>query len=340
MLLLALGCADPIGGSSPPQTPDAGPAVAPGCLLFQKDNAGVALLQGAGLSLSLGSSALWMFDGATLPDGGGLIGGLSGTVSGDSASQCFPATALDTGPAFALLPQGSDFFVVPMDMISIGGTVWSYYQVFQLDSTAAFGVQSAGYGIAPFDDSTGQFVPDGNLLWTADQPSFGTSAIVLNGEVYAYGCGTLPPATSPSCYLAQAPVASANDASAYQYAVGSGRYSSNVGDALPIIENMGDVSVRVHSTGEILATYVLPLDTNLTIQAALTPYGPFSDPITLAACQLESGDFCSGARQHPEIDPDSNTIAISYVAATFNAEPPGDRYWPRLAFVSLPPNLP
>jgi len=154
-----------------------------------------------------------------------------------------------------------------------------------------------------------------------------------------YGCSSDQNGNS-ECYLAHAAASSIDQPAAYEYAQGAGFYTSDVTQALPVLDGPSSLNVRAHGSGRWFATYVLPLDSKVTVQSAVGPAGPFSQAQTLLNCQLGPNDFCSGGNQHPELDPDASAIAVSYVAASFNTEAPGSRYWPRLAFPTLPEELP
>jgi len=283
---------------------------------------------------------LWSFGGVTLTSGSSTTGGVLATVVGDNATSCFPATMVPTTTSFAPLPQGSGFFVSPMDIVFDGTNVWSYYQLFEFNSSQAFGIESEGFGVAEQDATSGLFVPTANLIWAAGGPSFGMSAYVQEGIVHVYGCGNVQQTGNSVCYHAQAPVSEINEPSAYSYSIGSGFFTSDPAEALPVLENAASVSVRPESSTRVLATYVGALGDRVEVSSALGPAEPFSQPFDLVICQLGSGDFCTGGVRHPELETGDGTVAVSYAAGSFSAEANGARYWPRLVFVPLPDALP
>jgi hypothetical protein len=308
---------------------------------MQQSNPTIALLQGAGVSVVLADgSALWSFSGATLTDSKSVSNGLLAHVSGDSASSCYPATSVPTAlPAFAPSPLGSQYLIAPLDMVTVGTAVWSYYQLVALDASAPLGVKLEGTGIAPFNAVTGQFVPTADLLWAGDALAFGESAVAVGNDVYAYACST-DANGNPVCYGAHVDASAIDNPAAYEFSQGAGFFTSDPSQALPVVDGPGGLSVRQHASGRWLATYIRPLDSVVKVRSAVTPLGPFSEEYDLFSCPLGTGDFCSGGNRHPEADVDANTIAVSFAAATFASESAGSRYWPRLAFVRLPDALP
>ncbi len=318
---------------------------------MQRSNPTVALLQGPGTSLVLGDGAvLWAFSGATVTNAMSPTGSVGAVVTDDPAGECFPATSVRLGqPLFASSPLGSEYLIAPLDMVRVardahdlparGDAIWAYYQLIAFDSSAPLGVKVEGTGVAPYDDATGQFVPTANILWAGDALPFGSSAVAVGSEVYTYACAS-DMNGNPVCYGARVEGRSIADPGAYEFARGAGFYTSDVTAALPVLDGPGSLSVRLHRSGRWLATYVAPLDSVVKVRSALTPFGPFSEEHELFTCQLGKGDFCTGGNQHPEVDPTADTIAVSYAAATFSEEGAGSRYWPRLAFVTLPESLP
>ena len=284
-------------------------------------------------------SVLWAFSGAVLNDKSNAGPGVLARVTGDSARGCFGATVVPPTAAFAPSPLGSGYIISPLDVVRVGDAVWSYYQLFRLDSSAAFGVVSAGFGIAQYENTSSQFVPTANLLWPGEGPSFGASALVIGTDAYVWGCSQESNRTQ-ACFGAHALSASIDDPNAYEYATGAGFYTSDASAALPILDGAAGVHVRPHSSGRWFATYAPALGGGLVVRSSLGPMGPFSQPHDLLTCDLGNGDFCVGGEQHPEIDPEANTIAVSYAPTSFNGTPPGDRYWPRLVFAPLPDALP
>ena len=328
--LLAVGCTLPLdatdAGTDAPIAPDA----IEGCALF----AGAAPSLGVGHSLDLPNGAtLWTFDGALVD--GGRSDGIAGRVQ-IQTDGC-PGALVDA--QIALPPSATDTdFAVPLDLVRVGADVWQFYETWRFAAGAPFGVKTVGRGIARWDAQAGRFTRS-PLLWTGDRPAYGASALVDGAWVYAYGCEAANDGWTRACYAARAPSLQVADINAWQYATAVGKFTGNPDDAQPILTGVGDVSLRRHASGRLLVTYFKPLDSVLQVRSALGPTGPFSAPHALGQCQATSGTFCVGAVQHPELDGDDATIAVTFARASFDPLPAADR-WPRLARLPLPVALP
>ena len=313
--------------------PDAGaaPDTVVGCALLE--NAPMPIGAGHSASLSDGA-ALWTFDGALTA--GARADGLATRVVAKSGG-C-PG---DMGAVTVALPAttSNDDFATPLDLVRVGDTTWQFYETWRFEPSAAFGVKTVGRGIAKYDPFSGSFDRSGPLMWTADRPAYGQSALIDGTWLYAYGCESASDGWARACYAARVPVAQVGDINAWQYATGIGRFTASPDDAQPVLTGVGDLSLRRHASGRLLATYIKPLDTVLQVRSALGPTGPFSAAHALARCESSAGTFCVGAVQHPELDPDPATIAVTFARASFDPLPAGTRS-PRLAFLPLPLVLP
>jgi hypothetical protein len=337
--LLFTGCAISLDGATPDASSGPTAPLVPGCRLFQGADPGVSLLQGPGTSVTRADgTVLWMFSGALLADGGSLGNGVLAQVQGDDPAGCFPRTPLSTAAAFAPSPLGSALLVNPLAQIEVPRGTWSYYQLLAWDSTAAFGLRSEGFGVAPLDGGT--FAPGPSVLWAGDSPSYGSGAVVFDGGVFVYGCAPMDGGGS-ACFGAEAPVDQLDDAAAYSYAMGSDRMTSDPTAAEPILDGANGVSIFPHPSGRWVATFTGTFFPNtISVRTALSPLGPFSQPRDLLTCDLGDGDFCSGGVQHPELEADAGEVVVSYVPTTFDGASAGNRYWPRLASAPLPADLP
>jgi hypothetical protein len=194
-------------------------------------------------------------------------------------------------------------------------------------------------------NASGAFVPTSELLWSPDRPSYGTSALLVDTTVYAFGC-TSTGAFSADCYVARANVASLASTAGYAYWTGQS-WSSEIDDAVPITQAGGTVSVRSDPTGEAryIMTFVPPLGNTLLAQSAPAPEGPWSASVTLATCDVAAagtGAFCAGGQQHPELSGAPGRLVVSYDARTFASEAGASRnaFWPRLLALDVPRSLP
>ncbi len=302
-----------------------------GCKLFEN----AQFVPGLGHSVELPSGAtLWTFDGAA--SAGARADGLAVVLTGKAA-----ACAGEFGPVVTALPAtatGSDF-VTLLDAVRVGSDVWQFYETWHFAAGAAFGIKTVGRSVAKFDPAKGNFVRSSQLLWTADRPAFGQSALVDGNWLYAYGCASANTGWSRACYAARIAVDKIGEGDAWQYAVAVNKFSNKVDEAQPILFDVGDLSLRRHASGRLLVTYIKPLDSVMQIRSALGPTGPFSAAHPLAQCPTTTGNFCVGAVQHPELDKDTSMIALAFALASFE-KLTDDVKWPRLVQVALPQDLP
>lgn len=325
---------DPQGGALQVET---SPSVVSGCKLFEN----ALFTPGVGHSVALLTSAtlpsgafLWTFDGASAA--GGRADGLAVMLTGTT-----PGCPGDFSPVVTALPAtatDSDF-VTLLDVVVVGSDAWQFYETWHFASGAAFGIKTVGRSLAKYDEIKGYFVRSANLLWTADRPAYGQSALVDGNWLYAYGCASANSGFSRECYAARIALDKIADSEAWQYAVAVNKFSNNVDDAQPILFDVGDLSLQRHASGRLLATYIKPLDNVMQIRSALGPTGPFSAAHPLGQCPTTPGNFCVGAVQHMELDKDANTIALTFALSSFE-KLADDVKWPRLVQLALPDALP
>ena len=242
--------------------------------------------------------------------------------SSSSASDCLASAAFVGGVPSSALPAS----LAPLAAVSLGGAVTLY-----VNRPSGFGVAALGASSVP--------VP----LWTSDRPAFGTAAVIDDGNVYAYGCLGAR-FLDGDCFLARAPASSIASIGAYQYYVGSERWSPRVEDAWPMTSGATAVDVApLPSLGRWLMAYAGPLGTTIIVRSGLSPQGPWSGPIEVAQCNLADGDmFCSDVRLHPALAAPAGSIALSYAiaslasdAAARQAQDPA-AWWTRLGVLTLP----
>jgi len=245
-------------------------------------------------------------------------------LTSSSASDCLASASFPGGTPSSALPAA----LSPLAAVSIGGAVSLYVD------------QPSGYGVAALGASSTP-VP----LWTSDRPAFGTAAAVDDdGNVYAIGC-IAARFLDGDCYVARAPASSIASIGAYQYYVGSERWSPRIEDAWPMTSGATAVDVvPLPSLGRWLMAYAGPLGTTIIVRSGLSLQGPWSAPIPVAQCDLADGDmFCTDVRLHPALAAPPGSIAVSYAIASLSpdagarqAQDPA-AWWSRLAALPLPP---
>lgn len=320
-----------------PSAPDATVDAVAGCTPFP-EGSGVS---GDTRSLPLPEGgALWVVDQATAPDGGVILSAQF-VVGPQAAADCDSWSVSLEGPAFAPSPLVPDGLLGAMDLVQTDDAPALYYEAFDADPSAPLGLRSLGVGLAPRNQGTGLFTPTAELLWSADRPSYGASALRVGEVVYVFGCASSGYLTD-DCYVARAAASSLASSAAYTYWTGD-TWSSNPDDAASIAEAGSGVSVRPDPTGapQFVMTYVPLLGSTLVARTAVAPEGPWSAPTTLGTCALDGagpGAFCGGAQQHPELARDPGApLALTYEARTFAADAgSGAAFQPRLVAFAVP----
>jgi hypothetical protein len=331
------------GGETPDATASDDAAVASGCLPFGTAP-GVTAMAGDLHSVAApDGGSLWVADQASGPDGGVTLAATFAVGAG-AGSGCAGWSPQFVGTAFDPSPVDPQGLLVASDLVGTPQGLAAYYVLFAADPTMAFGLRLLGYGVAPQNPATGRFTPTGELLWSADRPSYGSSAMVAGGWLYVHGCKSNAPLTD-DCYIARADPASLQSTAAYGYWSGSG-WSPNPDDSVPIASAGGTVSVRPDPAGQsrFLMTYVQPFGTSLMARSAIAPEGPWSAPVELALCDLDPaipGAFCGGGEQHPELA-SGGQLVLSYDDRTFatDAGTNVNGFWPKLVALDVPSSLP
>jgi hypothetical protein len=326
-MLLALAgtaaCATPLPGSetqAPTEDAAAPLPVLTGCRPLQ------GLVQGlsGGLrSVTQAGGLLFIADDAQVQ--GTDVPSLQVQVpSSSSATDCLASASFPGGMPSSALPAS----LSPLAAVSVGGAVSLY-----VDQLSGFGVAALGPSSTP--------VP----LWTADRPAFGTAAVTDDdGNVYAIGC-IAARFLDGDCYVARAPASSIASIGAYEYYVGSERWSPRIEDAWPMTSGATAVDVvALPSLGRWLMAYAGPLGTTIIVRSGLSPQGPWSGPIPVAQCDLADGDmFCADVRLHPALSVAPGSIAISYAIGSLSADAGARQaqdpqaWWSRLGVLALPP---
>ena len=323
-----------------------------GCEPFTRAT-GVTALAGDAQSLRLpDGGALWVVDQAVVdraagdaggPLDGGVVLSATFTVDEGAAADCASWSTRFAGPAFAPSPIAPDGLLLAQDLVLAEDAPALYYELFVSDPGAPLDLRSLGFGIAPRDPVSGLFVPTSELLWSADRPGYGGSAMRVRDTVYVYGCSSSG-YLNEDCFVARADASQLASSAAYTYWAGDD-WSTSPDDAAPVVAQGGNVvSVRPDPTGapRFVMTYVPTLGDAIVARSAIAPEGPWSAPTTLASCVLDGagpGAFCSGAQQHPELAATpAAPLVVSVDARTFatDAGASAAAFWPRLVALGVP----
>jgi hypothetical protein len=189
-----------------------------------------------------------------------------------------------------------------------------------------FNFQAVGYSVATwqtFADLPQRPVinPDAqypDLLFTGNEPSFGTAALVVGDTLYAYGCTSSNFAVP--CKLGRVDLSSVDDRSAWTFYAGSGTWSSELGDAVEVFTGNSIASVSWNDyLQQYVAVYNSPLSGNVKMRTAPNPEGPWSREVAAftALAPVNGGSPVSDAIAHPEYNLNGGkTMFVSYSHAT------------------------
>ena len=155
-----------------------------------------------------------------------------------------------------------------------------------------------------------------DLMFTANEPEFGSAAFVSNGVLYVYGCGIAANSSDTGCRLAKVDPSRAPNRSAWTFYAGNGNWSSNISDAVSVFSGGGGVSWNNYLQ-RYVAVYSQAFSQNVMIRTSPNPEGPWSgEVLAFVAMQPSSGNVYD-AHGHSEYDANGGqTIFVSYSRST------------------------
>jgi len=159
-----------------------------------------------------------------------------------------------------------------------------------------------------------------DLMFNQDEPNFGTAAFISGGMLYVYGCGTPSNGNDKGCRLARVDPASAQDRNSWTSYAGSGKWSSQLSDAISVFTGSSIMSVSWNSfLQQYVAVYSPPFSQDVEMRTAPNPEGPWSKEVTaFVAMQPVSGNVYD-AHAHSEYDVNGGeTIFVTYSRSTGN----------------------
>jgi len=220
------------------------------------------------------------------------------------------------GARWALWP--SSIVVNPSD-----GTALIFYMVVSAQP-GNFNFQGIGTSVATWQNIQQQpqrpalnppIVTDHpDLLFTQNEPTFGSASFISNGALYAYGCGY-----NSGCQLGKVDPSSAQDRSAWSFYAGNGNWSAQIGDAVSVFNDANILSVSWNAfLQHYVAVYSPPFSQNVVMRTSVNPEGPWSSEIVaFVAMQPADGGNVYDALAHAEYDSDGGqTIYVSYSRST------------------------
>jgi len=193
----------------------------------------------------------------------------------------------------------------------------------------AFNFQGLGNSVAIWQDFTGQpqrpvisptiVAGHPDLLFSQNEPGFGSAAFIQGGTLYVYGCGNKDGADK-SCRLGRVDPARVLDRSAWTFFAGSDNWSAQLSDAIPVFTGDDIMNVSWNSNLQrYVAIYSQPLSQNVMMRTAPNPEGPWSGEITafVAMQPAAGGSNVHDAMAHPEYNVDGGRVMfVSYSRST------------------------
>jgi hypothetical protein len=157
-------------------------------------------------------------------------------------------------------------------------------------------------------------VPDQpDLLFTQNEPGFGSASFISNGMLYAYGCSY-----NSGCQLGKVAPSNTQDRSAWSFYAGNGNWSEEIGDTVSVFNDANILSISWNPfLQRYLAVYSPPFSQNVVMCTSMNPEGPWSSEIVaFVAMQSTSGNVYD-ALAHVEYDSNNGqTIYVSYSRST------------------------
>ena len=154
-----------------------------------------------------------------------------------------------------------------------------------------------------------------SLMFSKDEPSFGSAAVVVKEMMYVYACD-LDWVVKP-CRLARIPLVDALNRSYWEYWRGDG-WGKDLAQAVSVFDGNDMMTVAWNPyLNAYLAVYSQPLDAKVMMRTSPSPEGPWSGEVKMFDAEKpEEGDWVYDALAHPEYQQDNGRII--YITYTRN----------------------
>jgi hypothetical protein len=154
-----------------------------------------------------------------------------------------------------------------------------------------------------------------DLMFSQNEPTFGSAAVISNGVLYVYGCGNDTNGLDKGCRLAKVNPATVQDRSTWMFYSGGSSWSSSDGAAVPVFNGLDILSVSWNNyLQRYIAVYSSLFSQNVMIRTSRAPEGPWSDEVlAFTALQPADGGNTYDAQAHSEFDANGGqTIYVTY----------------------------
>jgi hypothetical protein len=178
------------------------------------------------------------------------------------------------------------------------------------------------------------------VLFDGTEPSFGSAAQVVDGDLYAFGCDGDPMRFNSPCKLAKVPLDDVLLRSRWQFWDGA-TFSSKLEDAVELFTGNGLLSVAWNShIQRWLAVYSEPLTNVVVARSAAALTGPWSAQVQLFVTPAPNPDrWTFDTALHDEYTENGGqTLYVSYSRFNTANGPFGDDViWVRIDIAAVPP---
>jgi hypothetical protein len=191
-----------------------------------------------------------------------------------------------------------------------------------------FNFAALGYSVATWQNFSGQpqrptinpsaVHPD--LIFGANDPSFGTAAFADEETLYAYGCNGSDP--NVPCVLGRVGLADVLNLSAWTFYAGNGTWTSNLNNAATVLNAAPIMNVSWNGyLQSYVAVYNSPFSQHVMMRSSPAPEGPWSREITAfnALAPTNGGSSVHDAQAHPEYN--GNGGQVMYVTYSHSTGP-------------------
>ena len=153
---------------------------------------------------------------------------------------------------------------------------------------------------------------DPTLLFPENgEPGFGSAAVVLDKDVFVYGCELDAATLTKPCHVARVPVANILDKTAWLFYTGDGNWSSDPMQSQEIFNGSEMMSVSFNPyINRFVVVHSEPLGATAMIRTAPHPEGPWSAPTKLFSVDApeNSNGWVYDFLAHPEFSQDNGRI--------------------------------
>lgn len=150
------------------------------------------------------------------------------------------------------------------------------------------------------------------LLFEENDPPWGTGATVVDGDLYALGCGEKAQGLAPPCRLARVALDSVLDRAAWRFFDGRD-WSVDASRAAVLFTGAPTVTLFFNQHLDAwAAVYALPLSNDVVLRTAPKLTGPWSAPRKLFSANKPDGNAYD-AIAHPELAPaDGQQLFVTF----------------------------